>query len=65
MSPFLAFIIIIVSVILDIIWIDRYGNRWGWIKNWSKFKIGLFFSGIAIIGFLSYLAIGWKYINFI
>ena len=64
MSPFLAFIIIAVSVILDIIWFDNYGKRWGWIKNWSKPRIVLFFSGIAVIGVLTYLVLGMKYINF-
>ena len=64
MNPFLAFTIIAVSVALDIIWFDRYGKRWGWIKKWSKPQIGLFFSGIAVVGVLTYLAIGMKYINF-
>lgn len=50
MNPFLAFIIIAVSVTLDILWFDSYGKRWGWIRKWSKLQIGLVFSGVAIMG---------------
>jgi len=61
---FLAFIIIYVSVTFDILWFDSYGKRWGWIRKWSKLQIGLVFSGVAIIGGLTYLVLGLKYINF-
>ena len=64
MNPFLAFIIIAVSVTFDILWFDSYGKRWGWIRKWSKLQIGLVFSGIAIMGVLTYLVLGLKYINF-
>lgn len=64
MNPLLAFVIIIGSIILDILWLDRYGKRWGWIKKWSKLQIGLFFSGVVIVSFLTYLTLGLKYINF-
>ena len=64
LNLFLALLIIAVAVVTDYFWFDSYGNRWGWMKNWSKWKKSVFFSVIIIVGVVTYLADGMKYINF-
>lgn len=63
MSPFIAFLIIILAVLADYFWFDVDKKRWGWMKNWSKLNKGLFFSGFIVISILIYMGLSVKYFN--
>jgi hypothetical protein len=48
MSPIIVLLIIVLAVIMDYFWFDVDKKRWGWMKNWSKFKKVLFFSSFGL-----------------
>ncbi|MDR4889744.1 hypothetical protein RGU12_19815 [Fredinandcohnia sp. QZ13] len=63
MSPLIALLIIVVALLADYFWFDVDKKRWGWMKNWSKFHKGLFFSGFAVVTVLVYVGLSIKYFN--
>lgn len=54
-------IIIGLVVLRDCFWLDRNKSRWGWMKNWSSFGKGLFFSVFIIISMLIYVGLSVVY----
>lgn len=65
MSPFLAFLIISVAIILDYYWFDANKRRWGWMKNWSKLQKRIFIFVVIIAGgVVTYLIPDIQYIDF-
>ncbi|WP_431803603.1 hypothetical protein [Halobacillus andaensis] len=56
MGTILAVLIIITAVLLDFfIYVDR--KRWGWMKSWTKYQKGLFFSSFIVVAILFYITI--------
>ncbi|MFP7392872.1 hypothetical protein SFC57_04760 [Niallia circulans] len=61
MNPIVVMIIIGLAVLIDYFWLDRNKSRWGWMKNWSSFGKGLFFSVFIIISILIYVGLSVVY----
>lgn len=57
MSPIIVLLIIVLAVIMDYLLFDVNKNRWGWMKNWSKFKKVLFFSSFIVASVVIYLGL--------
>ncbi|MGP4070343.1 hypothetical protein [Halobacillus sp. B29] len=57
MGAFGALVIVVVAVVVDFFWLDVDQKRWGWMKSWTKFQKGLFFSGFAIVSVLIYVGL--------
>ncbi|MEC1779867.1 hypothetical protein [Schinkia azotoformans] len=47
MGPFLAFLLIILTLVIDFCWLDKDRKRWGWMKDWSNRNKALFFIGFS------------------
>jgi hypothetical protein len=62
MGSFVALGIILLAVVADYYWFDVDKKRWGWMKNWSKFSKGLFFTGFIIVSVLVYLGLSTEYL---
>ncbi|WML42050.1 hypothetical protein RCG19_10725 [Neobacillus sp. OS1-2] len=54
MGAFVVFLIITLTVIADLYWLDKVRKRWGWMKNWSNLNKGIFLSGYIIVSSLIY-----------
>ena len=61
MGPFLVFLLIILTVVIDFYWLDRDRKRWGWMKNWSNKNKALFIIGFIAVSSLIYLGLSIKY----
>ncbi|MCH1626732.1 hypothetical protein [Fredinandcohnia quinoae] len=62
MGPFIIFLIVVLSVVSDFLWIDQDRKRWGWMSSWSNRNQALFFIGFILVTGLVYLAMSIKYI---
>jgi hypothetical protein len=62
MSPIIVLLIIVLAVIMDYFWFDVDKKRWGWMKNWSKFKKVLFFSSFVVGSVIIYFAISLEFL---
>ncbi|MGP4039872.1 hypothetical protein ACTWP4_08215 [Gracilibacillus sp. D59] len=62
MSPFLVFLIIVLTVVIDCYWLDRDNKRWGWMKNWSNRNKALFFISFIAVSSLIYVGVSIKYL---
>ncbi|GAB3063177.1 hypothetical protein GCM10027286_28380 [Virgibacillus ainsalahensis] len=63
MGIFAAFLVIVLTVIVDFLWLDVDRKRWGWMKNWTKFQKGLFFSGFIAVSVLIYVGLSLEYLT--
>ncbi|UOR13959.1 hypothetical protein MUO15_09415 [Halobacillus amylolyticus] len=52
----------ILAVLFDFFWLDVDRKRWGWMKNWTKFQKGLFFSGFAVVSVLIYVGLSLEFL---
>ncbi|WP_200816547.1 hypothetical protein [Halobacillus sp. Marseille-P3879] len=55
MGAILAVLIITVVLLDFFIYVDR--KRWGWMKSWTKYQKGLFFSSFIVVTILFYITI--------
>jgi hypothetical protein len=62
MGPFLVFILIILTVVVDFYWLDRDRKRWGCMKNWSSRNKIVFFVGFIVVSSLVYFVLSIKYL---
>ncbi|WP_096154137.1 MULTISPECIES: hypothetical protein [Bacillus] len=62
MVPFLVFLLIILTVVIDFLLLDRDRKRWGWMKNWSNRNKVLFFIGFIAVSSLIYLGLSIKHL---
>ncbi|SDJ09346.1 hypothetical protein [Salimicrobium halophilum] len=62
MEIFTALLIVVVAVIADFFWFDVDRKRWGWMKNWTRFQKGLFFSGFAVVTVLIYVGLSSEFL---
>ncbi len=62
MSTFAALIVIVLAVIVDFFWLDVDRKRWGWMKHWTKFQKGLFFSGFIVVTILIYAGFSLEFL---
>ncbi|MBB6447873.1 hypothetical protein [Bacillus benzoevorans] len=62
MSPIIVLLIIVLAVIMDYFWFDVDKKRWGWMKNWSKFKKIMFFSSFVVVSVIIYLGLSLEFL---
>ncbi|UOR12827.1 MFS transporter [Halobacillus amylolyticus] len=62
LGTFAALLIVILAVLFDFFWLDVDRKRWGWMKNWTKFQKGLFFSGFAVVSVLIYVGLSLEFL---
>lgn len=62
MGAFTVLMFVVSAVVVDFFWLDVDRKRWGWIKNWSRFQKGLFFSGFIIVSVLIYVGLSLEFI---
>ncbi|WP_010096939.1 hypothetical protein [Ornithinibacillus scapharcae] len=62
MGPILVLILIILTVIIDVYWLDRDSKRWGWVKNWSNRNKAILLIGFIVISGLVYLGLSSKFL---
>lgn len=55
-------IIILLSVVLDYIWFDHDGKRWGWMKHWTRRQKILFISSFFIAALVIYIGLSLEYL---
>lgn len=62
MGPFLFFLLIILTLVIDFCWLDKDRKRWGWMKDWSNRNKALFFIGFIVVSSLIYFGLSIKYL---
>ncbi|TXC90522.1 hypothetical protein FS935_11410 [Metabacillus litoralis] len=62
MQILVVFLVIILSVFIDIYWLDTEGKRWGWIRSWSALGKLIFCIGFVIVSGFIYLGLSGKYL---
>jgi|tagenome__1003787_1003787.scaffolds.fasta_scaffold17146183_1 hypothetical protein len=60
-SPIIVLLIIVLAVIMDYFLFDVDKKRWGWMKNWSKFKKVMFFSSFIVASVVVYLGLSLEF----
>ncbi|TSB46004.1 hypothetical protein [Alkalicoccobacillus porphyridii] len=61
-NPFLAGVLILMAIAVDMWVFDQDQKRWGWLKGWPKAARVSVFVGLVIIMTVFWVAVSWKYI---
>jgi hypothetical protein len=61
MNPFLIFLIIILTLVVDFYWLDTDRKRWGWMRHWSTRNKVIFFGGFIAVSGLLYFGLSLNF----